>query len=194
MQKTQDRVENILTSYLCEIERTIEKQNTHASKEKYIGNLNSEDIRNTLQSITWSFTDNNTTYLSHDIHPYPAKFIPQLPEVLIKLFSKYGDVIWDPFGGSGTTALEALLCNRQAISTDINPIGELIGKAKTTMLKENDEQEIESFISLISLYASNEQYFKDYVANHKKEISMQIPAIPNLSKWFSVAVTCELGF
>jgi len=36
-----------------------------------------EDVLARLQSVSWSFTDADTGYLSHDIHPYPAKFIPQ---------------------------------------------------------------------------------------------------------------------
>jgi 16S rRNA G966 N2-methylase RsmD len=40
----------------------------------------------------------------------------------IKNFSQPGDVILDPFGGSGVTAIEALMNNRKAISIDINPL------------------------------------------------------------------------
>ena len=100
-----------------------------------------------LKTYDWSFSNDDTTYLSHDIHPYPAKFAPQLPAQLIKLLSNVGEYIWDPFGGSGTTALEALLCDRSCISTDINPIGSIIGKAKTTALCEADEQQINKFIA-----------------------------------------------
>ena len=40
----------------------------------------------------------------------------------IKNFSQPGDLILDPFGGSGVTAIEALMNNRKVISTDINPM------------------------------------------------------------------------
>src|SRR5713226_5386517 len=62
-----------------------------------------------LEQIGWAFTSDNTTYLSHDIHPYPAKFIPQIPRHLIARLSLPGETVWDPFGGSGTTALESVL-------------------------------------------------------------------------------------
>jgi len=44
----------------------------------------------------------------------------------IKNFSNEGDVILDPFGGSGVTAVEALMNKRKAISLDINPLSVFI--------------------------------------------------------------------
>ena len=84
------------------------------------------EVLDRLRSIDWSFTDDDTAYLAHDLHPYPAKFIPQIPGNLISALSRRGEVVWDPFGGSGTTALEALLLGRRAISSDLNPLSTLI--------------------------------------------------------------------
>ena len=61
-----------------------------------------------LQSQDWSFTHDDTRYLTHDLHPYPAKFIPQIPAHLIARLSVPGDTVFDPFGGSATTAVEAV--------------------------------------------------------------------------------------
>jgi DNA modification methylase len=47
-----------------------------------------------------------TTYATHGIHPYPAKFIPQIPHFFIQTCSKKGEVVLDPFCGSGTTLVE----------------------------------------------------------------------------------------
>lgn len=52
-------------------------------------------------------------YLDH-----PAKFPPELPRRLIKLYSYVGDVVLDPFGGSGTTVRAARDCGRHGISID----------------------------------------------------------------------------
>ncbi len=87
-----------------------------------------------LAAINWAFASDDTTYLSHDIHPYPAKFIPQIPRNLITRLSMPGETVWDPFGGSGTTALESVLLGRQAISSDVNPLAEVIGKGKLLTL------------------------------------------------------------
>ena len=44
----------------------------------------------------------------HSLHPYPAKFVPALPRRIIEALSDLGDLIMDPFAGSGTTLVEAL--------------------------------------------------------------------------------------
>lgn len=50
---------------------------------------------------------------------HPAVFPEKLPDFFIKAFSNEGDVVLDPFGGSGTTAKMALLNNRKYIHIDI---------------------------------------------------------------------------
>jgi DNA modification methylase len=47
-------------------------------------------------------------------------FRPEIPRKLIEMFSKPKDIVLDPFGGSGTTACEAYLLNRNAISIDVS--------------------------------------------------------------------------
>src|SRR5919202_4753421 len=87
---------------------------------------------------SWSFRQlrrAQTSYLTHDYHKYPAKFIPQLAERLIRENSKSGDLVCDPFMGSGTTLLEAILNSRRAYGSDINPLSVLISKAKTTPIE-----------------------------------------------------------
>ena len=59
---------------------------------------------------SWSFTGTTTAqtgYITHNYHRYPAKFIPQLAARLICDFSKVGDLVIDPFMGSGTALVEA---------------------------------------------------------------------------------------
>ena len=51
---------------------------------------------------------------------HPAPFPLVLAENLIKLTTEPGDIVYDPFGGSGTTALAAQQLNRQAITTEVD--------------------------------------------------------------------------
>ncbi len=84
---------------------------------------------------SWSFTDeshHNTSYLTHNYYTYPAKFIPQVASRLILENSNEGDIVVDPFMGSGTTIVEALLNKRFGIGCDINYVAFLVAKAKTT--------------------------------------------------------------
>lgn len=153
-----------------------------------------ENILSVFSRLDWSFSDDDTTYLSHDIHPYPAKFPPQLPAQIIKLLSSEGEMVWDPFGGSGTTALEALLSNRSCISTDINPIGSIVGKAKTTALCSDDETELTRLIERIEYYSKNNNCVVENFEEHAEKLEAEIPKIPNIEKWFSSSVICELAF
>ena len=52
---------------------------------------------------------------------HPARFIPELPERYIKLFSHRGETVLDPFCGSGTTNVVAKGLGRNSIGVDINP-------------------------------------------------------------------------
>ena len=87
---------------------------------------------------SWSFKDiarTETSYLTHSYHRYPAKFIPQVAGRLIRENSRKGDLVCDPFMGSGTTLLEAIVNDRHAYGADINPVAVLIARAKTTPIE-----------------------------------------------------------
>jgi len=91
-----------------------------------------------LDKIDWDFFDAKTAYLTHGLHPYPAKFIPQIPNALIQALSSVGETVADIFCGSGTTLVEALLLKRNAVGVDANPLACLITQAKTTRLRPED--------------------------------------------------------
>lgn len=86
---------------------------------------------------TWAFaasTQKKTRYISHGYYTYPAKFIPQLAARLIEELTIAGETVVDPFMGSGTTAVEALVHRRRVVAVDINPVAFLVAKVKATPL------------------------------------------------------------
>lgn len=87
----------------------------------------------------WSFRDagrSQTTAFTHDYHRYPAKFIPQIVRKLIQDFAPNGtQVVLDPFGGCGTTLVEAKLLGHKSMGFDINPVAKLITETKTTPIR-----------------------------------------------------------
>src|SRR3977135_3494791 len=67
----------------------------------------------------------------HALHPYLGKFIPQLVEVFLRRYFKPGDLIFDPFAGSGTTLVEANAFGADAVGADISAFNCLLAGVKT---------------------------------------------------------------
>mgnify|MGYP006077372085 FL=1 len=61
---------------------------------------------------------------------YRACFKPQLPALFIEALTRPGGHVLDPFGGRGTTALEAHLRGRRATSSDLNPLSAILLKPR----------------------------------------------------------------
>lgn len=151
--------------------------------------LTPEAVTARLAEIDWAFTSEQTGFLTHDLHPYPAKYIPQIPYHLVRHLSHPGDQVLDPFGGSGTTALEALRLGRRCVCIDANPIGLLVGRAKTCRLTATESRELRELRRFIQSMAGT-------TIDHGallQELAFCIPSIPNRSKWFSDIACAELA-
>jgi hypothetical protein len=61
---------------------------------------------------------------------YRACFKPQLPAYFIERLSAEGDVVYDPFSGRGTTAVESALHGRRVIANDVNPLSTVFARAR----------------------------------------------------------------
>jgi DNA methylase len=79
---------------------------------------------------------------------YRACFKPQLPNYFIKRFTKSDDIVYDPFGGRGTTVVEAALLGRKIIQNDINPISTIFAAGRLAI---PPIEEIEERINAIPL-------------------------------------------
>jgi DNA modification methylase len=87
-------------------------------------NFNDLDLENWKESEIW--TDSLWIIPERDKSGkhngfYHGNFVPQIPHQLILRYSKKGDVVFDPFVGSGTTAYEAESLGRNFIGIDIQP-------------------------------------------------------------------------
>ncbi|MEM1830973.1 MAG: DNA methyltransferase [Thermosphaera sp.] len=67
----------------------------------------------------------STTYATHGLYMYPAKFIPHVVRYVIEKYTSPGDWVFDPFAGYGTVAVEASLTGRNAVLWDLNPMTEV---------------------------------------------------------------------
>jgi DNA modification methylase len=93
-------------------------------------------MRATLENfITPWATQNSREFDSwHSMCSYLGAFPPPLANYFIRYFTKKGDIVFDPFSGRGTTALEARILNRKSIATDLNPIALALSEAKNGSL------------------------------------------------------------
>ena len=128
-----------------------------------------------LESVSWDFANAKTSDGPHAIHPYPAKFIPQIPRTLIELFHPDdGSPVLDPFCGSGTTLVEAFEAGIPSIGIDLNPLASLVAKVKTTRVAEP--------IGHIA---------RKVVEAARKRVEtgrLTIPPIPRVDHWFKTDV------
>lgn len=118
---------------------------------------------------------------THYLHSYPAKLLPQIAHFFLaaNVLSRPGSMVLDPFGGTGTVTLEALLSGRNAIQSDANPLARLIAQVKTRFLPEP---------ALTSAFERVKTYFKRSRANKP-------PSVVNLHYWYSpedIRALCRL--
>jgi DNA modification methylase len=154
--------------------------------------VNPDQVVEDLQSVDWAFTEDDTGYLTHDIHPYSAKFIPQIPANLIARLSLPGELVLDPFTGSGTTAVEAVRLGRRAVCIDANPLSELIGRVKTGVLSLAALEELENLRSHVLSFSNSITSEQDSIELAQR-YSDQVPDIPNIDHWFSAIAVGELS-
>ena len=129
-----------------------------------------------LRSIDWDFTRPVAREAIHDIHPYPARFVPQIPRELIRMFHPGDDsVVLDPFCGCGTSLVEATAAGLPAVGVDLNPLAVLISEVKTTPLRER-----------ITPAAAE-------VIRGRASKSAAIPEIPRLDHWFKPEIQRALA-
>ena len=71
----------------------------------------------------------------YGVHPYFTRRPANVVRKYIERYSREGDTVLDPFGGTGVTAIEAFLMGRNAIHNDLNPFANFIARniADTTL-------------------------------------------------------------
>jgi site-specific DNA-adenine methylase len=139
--------------------------------------LSSSTVNNIINSLDgdWTFAGEDTKYLTHGFHPYPARMMPLIAKRVIETFAVGDDdVILDPFCGSGTVLVEAIVHGRNAIGFDINPLAIVIARAKTTPI---DPKKLEEKI---------DEILTDIINDGSSYLPPK--GIPNLNYWFKPQV------
>lgn len=127
----------------------------------------STDVSSWIQE--WDFRKAKIDVYTHQIHRYPAMFIPQLIRKILLAYSQVGDTVVDIFNGSGTTTVECLLTDRNGIGIEINPLAVMISRVKTTLV--DPQLLIAGFERIVSLYGDS-------------DFEYHLVDFPNIDKWF----------
>lgn len=122
----------------------VHKEELRKYYESYLGKREINWKKQLGDDLNWalSFDDvkeSETTKHVHRLHPYKGKFIPQLVEYFLDdhiddfkkdVFFKKGDVVLDPFCGSGTTLIQANELGINGIGIDISEFNTFISNSK----------------------------------------------------------------
>ncbi|MFT4100449.1 MAG: DNA methyltransferase [Burkholderiaceae bacterium] len=162
----------VATPYPIDTSQVLEAMMVRYAKSKRAQNVSFRKL------VSWLKVGERAT---HYLHPYPAKLLPQIAHFFLAAenLTKQGDAVLDPFGGSGTVALEAMLAGRRGLYADVNPLAQLIARVKTTPI--SSEKLREAQMRMRQRYSTT------------SECDIKKPDVVNLEYWYSSLVITSLS-
>ena len=127
--------------------------------------------------LSWSeqeLPERERTKHVHRLHPYLGKFVPQLAEVFLRRYARPGQLVWDPFAGSGTTLVEANAFGARAAGCDVSAFNCLLTRVKTAPY-----EPAALLADVVRLWAP-------------RKASEKLRASPYLKRWFAARSVEEL--
>lgn len=130
-----------------------------------------------LHEVNWDFPDRIAHSEIEGVHPYPAKFVAELPRAILECLPiQPGTAVLDPFCGSGTTLVECQRRGHPSVGIDLNPIACLVSRVKVTPTP-----------------TKLEKVARDVIAKAERTRDPKIPTIPNLDHWFQKGIQDRLA-
>ncbi len=147
-------------------------------------------FRNVIESlgrVDWDFPRSSTPIASvHTLHWFPGNFIPQLPSFLIQILSNPGDLVFDPFCGSGTTGVEALRLGREAWLSDASHASIQVTNGKLAVVRNSGLlTEVEALLEALVL---------DFSLASAAASAKSTPANSELLYWFHPVTLQQLNY
>lgn len=91
----------------------------------------------------------------HGFHSYPARMHPQTAQRLVSGFTPKGGKVLDPFCGSGTVLVEAMVAGLKPAGIDLNPIAVRLARLKTMPRSENELAHLVEQADRVAEFAGN---------------------------------------
>ena len=144
-------------------------------------------VSDALGRIDWNFPRSGTDVRSvHSSHWFPGNFIPQIPTAFIEILSKPNDLVFDPFSGSGTTAIEAARLGRKAIMSDRISACVMIGRGKLVMETAGLDRHVRS--EILANCTWHQRCRSDLLGKNGEGSD------PSLSRWFTGETLSQLRY
>jgi uncharacterized protein YbgA (DUF1722 family) len=195
-------------SYLIQygIVDTVSKNNTiYLHKEQFYNYFNREKLKEQEyksrfgDEINWTlsfenYKESERTKHVHRLHPYKGKFIPQLVEYFLdshtdnfkkEIYFKKGDIILDPFCGSGTTLIQSNEIGIHSIGVDISPFNAFISNTKLSKIDiKLLENELSKINKKLDEFIKNENniFFEKKLLNILNEFNKKYFPTPDFRK------------
>lgn len=136
-----------------------------------------------ITQVNWDFRGEDTRALTHCLHDYPARMIPQIASTLLELFGSSATKLFDPYCGTGTSLVEAQLKGIESAGTDLNALARLVAKVKTTPIRSK----------ILDLYVKDFSDFAFKARFNGETSSLTLPHFKNIDFWFSPDVIRKLA-
>lgn len=95
-------------------------------------------VQNLATVGNWSFRLSR----NDSFHSYPSTFVHAIPSTLIHTLGIQGELVVDPFGGTGQTAAEAVRLGGEAISSDSNLIAWGAARARLSFIPDRERRRL----------------------------------------------------
>lgn len=103
-------------------------ENLHEARQLYL--FESAHSAERLDAQLWHGSFNSRESTLQQLSPYVGKMKSGMARVLVQLYSSPGDVVLDPFSGSGVVSLESVLAERCAFASDLSPYAYTLTRGK----------------------------------------------------------------
>jgi hypothetical protein len=148
----------------------------------------------------WLNSPNGRSDFTHQIFRFPAKFHAPVVRWALGTFGARRPVVVDPFAGSGTVQLEALLRGMNSLGMDIDPLACLIASVKSTPISPRTlRKHLGVLKEALGLLSEQGGRYEGAVGDMTQEefdrqrSALTIPAIPNIQHWFRRYVIIDLA-